>query len=136
MKIKSLKQVAISFGVMLTALVVFNALGVAPVLANIGVTDNDLPSFLAGSERDARSLVKTLLNYALGFLGLVAVGFIIYAGFLYVTSGTNEENTGKAKNIIVYAIIGIVVILASAAIVNFALDSTQVAAPTPGGGTL
>lgn len=63
--------------------------------------------------------VTTILNYALGFLGLVAVGFIIYGGVLMVTSAGNEEGVGKAKKIITYAAIGIVLIMLSYTIVTF-----------------
>ena len=43
---------------------------------------------------------------------------IIYGGILYVTSAGNDENVQKAKKILMYAIVGIVVILLSFAIVN------------------
>jgi hypothetical protein len=51
--------------------------------------------------------------------------FIIYAGFLYVTSNGSEEKTGEAKKIILYCLIGIVIIFAS-----FALVNTILGAPT------
>lgn len=63
--------------------------------------------------------VTTIINYILGILGLVAVGFIIYAGVLMVTSAGNEEATGKAKKTITYAAIGILIILLSYSIVQF-----------------
>lgn len=67
---------------------------------------------------DFRSSVIGIINYILTFLGLLAVGFIVYAGVLLVTDAGAEENVGKAKNIILYAVIGIVMILLSFAIVN------------------
>lgn len=138
MKNKTFKQALITFGIMLTALIAFNAIGVMPAFAQIGVTPQDLPSALEGSQGDIRDLAKTLLNYILGFLGLIAVVFVIYAGFLYVTSAGNEDNAGKAKTIITYAIVGIIIILASAAIVNFALRATSAptTSPTTSSGTL
>jgi hypothetical protein len=64
------------------------------------------------------NLVVLITNYVLGFLGLVAITAIIYAGILYVANFGNDELTGKAKNIITYVAIGIVVILMSYALVN------------------
>jgi type IV secretory pathway VirB2 component (pilin) len=69
-------------------------------------------------ETNLRDYVVNVVNFILGFLGLVAVIMIIYGGFMYVTAGGQEEQTTKGKKSIMYAIIGIVVILISFALVN------------------
>lgn len=125
MRSNFLKKAGIALGVMALSVLAVNLFTIAPVLAQVGLQPGDTPDLLAGGPTNIRDLIRTILNYLLGFLGLIAVIMIIYAGFLYVTSGTNEDNIGKAKNIILYAIVGIVVILASAAIVNFAFDVTS-----------
>lgn len=63
--------------------------------------------------------VSQILNYFLGMLGLVAVAMLIYAGVLMVTASGEEEQIGKAKKIITYAVIGIVIIVLSYTIVGF-----------------
>ena len=63
--------------------------------------------------------VTTIINYFLGLLGLIAVGFLIYAGILMVTAGGNDEQVTKARKVIMYAVIGIVIILLSYTIVTF-----------------
>lgn len=63
--------------------------------------------------------ITTIINYFLGLLGLIAVAFLIYAGILMVTAGGNEEQVAKARKIIMYAVIGIVIILLSYTIVTF-----------------
>ena len=65
-----------------------------------------------------RQVAIGIINYLLTFLGLIAVGFIIYAGVLMVMDAGAEENVGKAKNIIIYAAVGIIIILMSYTIVN------------------
>ena len=67
--------------------------------------------------------VASLLNYFVGLLGLVSVGFLIYAGVLMVTAGGNEEQTTKAKKIIMYAVAGIVLVILSFTIVTFVTGS-------------
>jgi TRAP-type C4-dicarboxylate transport system permease small subunit len=57
----------------------------------------------------------------LGFLGLIAVIMIIYGGFTYVTAAGKQEAVDSAKKTILYAIVGIVIILLSFAIVNTVL---------------
>lgn len=68
---------------------------------------------------DLGTNVKTVLDYFLGILGLVAVAFLIYAGVLMVTAGGNDEQVTKARKLIMYAVAGIVIILLSYTIVNF-----------------
>lgn len=66
----------------------------------------------------AREFIINTTNFVLGFLGLIAVVVIIYGGFLYVTAAGEEERATKGKKSLTYAVIGIVLILASFAIVN------------------
>ena len=76
-----------------------------------------------GENTSLRQYILNVLNFALTFLGLIAVAFIVYAGFLYVTSGGDEGNMEKAKKIILYAVIGILVILAAFALVNTVIQN-------------
>lgn len=63
--------------------------------------------------------ITLIINYFLGILGLIAVGFLIFAGIMMVTAGGDEQQIGKAKKMIIYAVIGIVIILLSWTIVTF-----------------
>jgi uncharacterized membrane protein YwzB len=63
----------------------------------------------------------TFINYVNGFIALVSVLMLIYAGWLTFTAGTNEENFKKAKNIFLYAAMGIILIIASYMLLNFFL---------------
>lgn len=65
------------------------------------------------------ALFKQLLNYALFFSGFVALVFIILGGIRYITSGGDPKQASAARQIITYALIGLVLILLSIAIVNF-----------------
>jgi len=69
-------------------------------------------------EGSFRNTVLTALNFFLGFLALLTTGILLYGGFLYITSAGNDENVEKAKKLIMYAAIGIIVIFMAFAIVN------------------
>jgi hypothetical protein len=71
-----------------------------------------------GANTSARVYLVGVLNFALSFLGLLAVAFLIYAGFLYVTAGGDDGQHEKAKKIVIFAAIGILVVLVSYALVN------------------
>ncbi len=61
-------------------------------------------------------------NYALGFVGVIAVAFIVYGGFLNITAGGDEDQASRGRKIIVQAVVGIIIILSAYAIVNTFLD--------------
>jgi|JI8StandDraft_1071087.scaffolds.fasta_scaffold137015_2 Na+-driven multidrug efflux pump len=55
--------------------------------------------------------LSTILNWLLGILGVVALIAFVIAGFMYIFSAGDEEKAEKAKNTMLYAIIGVVVAL-------------------------
>jgi hypothetical protein len=54
----------------------------------------------------------------LQIVGLIAVAYIIYGGFRYVTAGGNDETVAAAKKTLINSIIGLVIIILSYTIVN------------------
>lgn len=68
---------------------------------------------------DVRTTVARIIQVSLGLLGIVAVSLIVYAGFLWMTGGGNEDNVTKAKSILVTSIIGLAIILAAYSITQF-----------------
>lgn len=92
----------------------------------IDPSDNpELISGATGGTGDLKGIVKTILNFFLGFLGFVATIMVIYGGVLYVTSAGNDENVAKAKKILMYAIVGILIILVSFALINTILGAAS-----------
>jgi len=77
-------------------------------------------------EAGLRSMILKMVNWVLLFLGLMATGFLIYGGFLYITSAGNDENINKAKKLILYAAVGVVVILLASILVNALVDMVAV----------
>ena len=66
--------------------------------------------------------IAQIIKAILGFLGVIFIVLIIYAGFLWMTSAGNEEKAGKAKKIITAAIIGLVIVLSAYAITIYVTD--------------
>ena len=65
-----------------------------------------------------------LIFWALSFAGLVALILVILGGFKYMTSGGDQKAVEGGKKTITWALIGLVVILLSFAIVRFIADVT------------
>ncbi|MBI2634427.1 hypothetical protein HYW82_02010 [Candidatus Peregrinibacteria bacterium] len=122
-KNKLIKQTLIVFALMIGAIAIFSAL---PMASAALINPTDQPEGIRGAtdgETDARALVLQIIDYFLGFLGLIAVIMVIYGGVTYVISAGNDEAIGNAKKIIMYALIGIVVILLSFVIVHAVIKS-------------
>jgi len=63
-------------------------------------------------------------------VGVVAIIMIIYGGFKYITSGGESNNVSAAKNTLIYAIIGLIVVALAQVIVHWVLDtSSNIATP-------
>lgn len=67
------------------------------------------------------SQITNIVNTLIFVAGIIAVIFIIIGGVRYITSQGDEKGIESAKNTILYAVIGLVVVVLAFAIVNFVL---------------
>ena len=67
--------------------------------------------------------LKNILNAVYFWAGVIAVIIIIIAGFMYVTAVNNQQQVARAKNAILGAVIGLVVILLAFAITNILITA-------------
>ena len=75
------------------------------------------------NKNDLMGTVTTIINVIVGVVGFVAVIVIILGGVQYTTSAGDAGKVKKAKDTILYGIIGLVVALLAFAIANFVLTS-------------
>ena len=66
-----------------------------------------------------------ILNTAYYLSGAIAVLIIVIAGFYYVTSAGNAEIVKKAKNAILGAVVGLLVIAMAFAITQFVIKGIE-----------
>ena len=67
--------------------------------------------------------LQVIINVVLGVLGLVAVIMIIIGGFSFMTSQGDASKVTKARNTILYGVIGLIIAMLAFAIVNFVLTN-------------
>lgn len=65
--------------------------------------------------------LQTIITIILGVLGALAVLFVVIGGLRYIISGGDPQAVSKAKNTIIYALVGLAVAIAAEAIVAFVL---------------
>ncbi len=76
-----------------------------------------------GSDGTFRKTIQNIINILLFIIGIIAVIVIVIAGIQYVTSGGNADQASKAKNAIIYAVVGIIVAVMAYAIVGFVVGN-------------
>ncbi|MEK7512780.1 MAG: hypothetical protein AAB601_01115 [Patescibacteria group bacterium] len=72
------------------------------------------------------SFINNIIGgWLFGLLMALAVIFLLYAAFLYLTAGGDDTKVATAKKIIVYAVVAIVIALLAKAIVTVLIASLQ-----------
>ncbi|MBD3281830.1 hypothetical protein GF391_03730 [Candidatus Uhrbacteria bacterium] len=82
-----------------------------------------------GETTDLFTIIGRIINIALGFVGVLLLIILLYSGYEYMTAGGDAEKVQNATKRIRNAIIGLIIIFLSFAIVNFIMGIFS-----PGGG--
>jgi len=92
--------------------------------SNLEFTENPGQCNVAATDATSKinDIIHTIVNLLSAIVGVVAVIMIIVGGFRYITSGGNDTSVTSAKNTILYAIIGLVVVALAQIIVRFTLS--------------
>ncbi len=94
--------------------------GTFPVRDVLKLDDKKQPAAYFDSEQaPIEALAGTVINYALAIMGSIAVILVIIAGFMLMTAQGESTQIDKGKEIIKYAIIGLVAAFLSYIIVLF-----------------
>lgn len=71
----------------------------------------EIPNPLGNKGSDIPTLINTIAKWLLGIGGTIAVIVILWAAFLFMTSGGNKERVTMARKTLWYAIIGLALLL-------------------------
>jgi hypothetical protein len=97
---------------------------------DFGIGGNFAADAGLGTNRTLPQTIASIINVALGLLGIVAVVIILIGGFQWMTAGGNEEKATGARKLIFAGIIGLAIILSAYAIARFVLGSLSSATGT------
>lgn len=84
----------------------------------------------SGANDSFKKLITSIVNILSLIVGAVSVVMIIIGGFRYVISGGDSNGVQGAKNTIMYAIIGLVIVLFAQVIVAFVYSNAKPATST------
>ena len=85
------------------------------------VTVDKLPDKVGDQGNTVVNNVTAIINAVIGVLGLVCVVVMIIGGVNYMTSSGDAAKVKKAKDTILYGLIGLVVCVLAFALVNFVI---------------
>lgn len=88
---------------------------------NFDSTAGTCANTTAGADDDIENTIETIINVFSVVVGVISVIMIIYGGLRYILSGGDSGNVGNAKNTIIYAIVGLIIVALSQIIVQFVL---------------
>lgn len=84
-----------------------------------------VPTFDPNQINDLWGIGLAGIDILLYVVGFVSVGFIIYGGFVYMTSNGEPDRTKGAKDTILNALIGLVVAIVASSVVSFIGNSIK-----------
>ena len=135
---KKIKELLMSF--MLLSSTLFAPLGYAGVVAaqstddclnstggieeclNTGAESTDPDSADVDASERVNQMIRLVINIFSLIVGVISVIMIIIGGLKYITSGGDSGNVSGAKNTILYAVIGLIVVALAQVIVRFVLQ--------------
>ena len=103
---KTLTHAFIGLAIVMSAYVIMNAIRIA-LLGSSGVFANCATKQCVDT---AGSLVTNAVQWVIGIAGTVAVIFVVYGGISYATSAGDPGKLQKAKQTIIYALIGLAIV--------------------------
>jgi len=138
--LKKIKEICMTIGVF--SLLVAPVLATATVSADIAgdvtcgtnfSTATNCSAATATSNDNGQSVDKILtlvVNVFSVLVGFIAVVMIIVGGVKYITSGGDSGNISGAKNTIIFALVGLVIVALAQVIVHFVLQKVATAGTT------
>ena len=74
-------------------------------------------------EKSLMSNVSMLINVFASVMGFLAIGMIIYGGFMLLTAQGDPARIKRGKDVVLYSVIGLTLVVLAYAIVNFVMNS-------------
>ena len=92
------------------------------IITKLAIT-GDPGQYISDQDNNLQDSIINIINAVIGVLGLVCVVIIIIGGVNYMTSSGDTGKVKKAKDTILYGIIGLVICVLAFAIVNFVISN-------------
>ncbi|MBR2710043.1 hypothetical protein IKF02_00195 [Candidatus Saccharibacteria bacterium] len=93
------------------------------ILVKVAAVTGEKPDEVGDNGNTLTTDVTSIINAIIAALGMIAVVIIIIGGVSYMTSSGDSAKVKKAKDTILYGVIGLIICVLAFAIVNFVISS-------------
>ena len=76
-------------------------------------------------ETKVKSVMKSVVDVLLMTVGVISIVMIVVGGIMFALSSGDASKVTKARNMVIYAVVGLVVALFASAIINFVFNKVQ-----------
>jgi len=108
---------------LIIALPAFAADAGADALKGLGATAGEAGLKTGLASKSVPEIIGSVIGVVLGLLGVVFMILLLYGGYSWMTAYGNEQKLTKAKDTIINATIGLIIILAAYAISRFVIGA-------------
>ncbi len=91
---------------------------VTPTLLPVAAQVTEGPGEILTDMSAVEGLLNTIIRWMWVVAAFIVVIFFLYAGFLFVTAGGNDDQVNKAKGIVKWALIGVVVMILAGSVMG------------------
>ncbi len=91
---------------------------ITPSLLLVSAQGGGMPEEILKDMGDVERLLESMVRWMWMVAGFVVIIFFLYAGFLFVTAGGNDEQVNKAKGVVKWALVGVVVMLLATSVMQ------------------
>jgi uncharacterized membrane protein len=100
--------------------------------ANLNDNSQNCGKAGTGGTTDLSAIASKIVSIFSIIVGIVAVIMIIFGGFRYITSGGDSSKVGNAKNSLIYALVGLIIVALAQVIVHYVLNTASSATANVG----
>lgn len=111
---KALYQAFLGLAIVMSANVIMTAIRIA-LVGDGNISDCATQNGCV----DANDMITNAIQWVIGIAGVVSAIFVVYGGISYITSAGDPSKLQKAKNMIIYALIGLAIVALAETITAF-----------------
>lgn len=118
---KTLAQAFLGLAIVMSANLIMSTIRIA-LLSGSGNLGNCLVvegNNITGNCTDATAVVTSTINWFIAIAGIVSAIFVVYGGISYITSAGDPNKLKKAKDMILYSLIGLAIVALASVITAF-----------------
>ena len=120
---KTLTQAFIGLAIVMSANLIMSTIRIALLSDNDNLGNclvvNEEFNGITGNCVDATAVVTNTIDWFIGIAGIVSAIFVVYGGISYTTSAGDPSKLKKAKDMILYSLIGLAVVALASVITAF-----------------